>query len=380
MWAASGKIHGAIKHGKAWLIPKDAKPLDTVDTDSETKENGIRDVYRITPFRVALPLLNSPYPIGKVREHIHAFPDADDRNIALGEYFFFCGRADESVEILEPYLDSHDPSLRYSANLICAFANLSRGHIHLARFAMNNLQEQVRAGLKSDAPPQFHAMGIFTAHAASVLLHLPTPSIPALDEYLAYLPGGLKLYACYILAHRAYLEKDYNKCLTIADLGLALCPQSYPIAAIYVHIVAAMALVNLKCIEEAKQHIDSAWRLAKPDGILEPFGEHHGLLQGLIEVYFKNENPVELERIIKITYAFSAGWRKIHNPDTKHEVADNLTTTEFTVAMLYHRGWLKKEIAAHMDITYNTVDSHIKSIYNKLGINTREELGQYMLM
>lgn len=372
-WAASGKIGGAIKHGNAWLIPKDAKPMDIA-------ENGIPDVYQIEPFRVAMPLLNSAYPVGGALKYIAAMPDKDDRNIAMGEYYFFSGQAEEAAKICEPYLDSHDPALRYSANLICTFANLSRGHIHLARFAMGNLQEQVRKGLHSNAPVQFQAIGIFTATAASVLLHLPIQQLPPLKDYLRYLPEGLKLYACYILAHKAYLEQDYSRCLTVADMGVALSPKVYPIASVYAHIVSAMALINLKRPDDAKKHIDSAWKLAQPDGILEPFGEHHGLLQGLIEVYFKNDYPDELEHIIKITYAFSAGWRKIHNPDTNHEVADNLTTTEFTVAMLYNRGWAKKEIAAHMGISYHTVNAYVKSIYDKLNITTKAELGQYMLV
>lgn len=307
-------------------------------------------------------------------------PDPDDRAIALGEYYFFSGQAEEAAKTTESYLDSHDPALRYSANPICTFANLSRGHIHLARFAMGNLQEQVRAGLHSDAPAQFQAIGIFTATAASVLLHLPIPQLPPLEAYLRYLPEGLKLYACYILAHKAYLEQDYVRCLTIADMGIALSTQVYPIASVYAHLVASMALVNLKQMDRARKHIDDAWKLAAPDDIIEPFGEHHGLLQGLIEVYFKNDYPNDFERIISITYAFSAGWRKIHNPDTNHDVADNLTTTEFTVAMLYNRGWAKKEIAAHMGITYHTVNAHIKSIYDKLDITSKSELGQYMLV
>lgn len=190
---------------------------------------------------------------------------------------------------------------------------------------------------------------------------------------------GKKLYACYILAHKVYLEKDYHKCLTIAALGLALCLQTYPIAAVYAHIVAVMALVNLKRMDDAKKHMDTAWKLAQPDGIIEPFGEHHGLLQGLIEIYFKNDYPDEFEKIIRITYAFSSGWRRIHNPDTNHDVADNLSTTEFTIAMLYNRGWLKKEIAAHMGMKLNTVQTHIKSIFNKLGINDRDDLDKFML-
>jgi len=222
-------------------------------------------------------------------------------------------------------------------------------------------------------------MGVFTATTASVLLHLPTGKIPPLEGYLKHLPEGMKLYACYILAHKAYLEKNYEKCLTTAELSLALSPEMYPIPMVYLHIVAAMALANMKRMDEARQHIDEAWKIAQPDDLIEAFGEHHGLLQGLIETYFKNNAPEYLERIIAITYAFSASWRRIHNPETGHDVADNLTTTEFTVAMLFNRGWAVKEIAEHMEISERTTKRHIASIYNKLGISDRDMLEKFML-
>jgi len=375
--AAAGKIPGAERHGRTWLIPADYDPR--VIKEEKAFGNGIPDVYQLTPFRQAMPLMNSAYPVGRVMEYINAMPDEDDRQIALAEYYFFSGQADKCAQTAEPYLDSHDPALRYSASLLCIFANLGRGHTHLARFAMNRLNEQVTAGFHAQSPVRFHAMGVFTATMASVLLHLPTDKIPPLKPYLKHLPGGMKLYACYVLAHKAYLEQDYSGSLMIAEMGLALCPQDYPISSIYIHIVAAMALANMKRMDEARAHIDTAWKLAQPDDMLQPFGEHHGLLQGLIERYFKNNAPEYLDRILDITYKFSAGWRKIHNPDTQHDVADNLTTTEFTIAMLYNRGWTVKEIAVHMEVSDRTINRHITSVYNKLGISDRSMLNQFML-
>jgi len=90
--------------------------------------------------------------------------------------------------------------------------------------------------------------------------------------------------------------------------------------------------------------------------------------------------PKDFERIIAITYAFSAGWRKVHNPETKHDVADNLTTTEFTIAMLYSRGWTVKEIGSHMKLSERRVRTHLETIYGKLHIKNRSDLTQYMLV
>ena len=91
--------------------------------------------------------------------------------------------------------------------------------------------------------------------------------------------------------------------------------------------------------------------LAQPDDLIEGFGEHHGLLGGMLEAEIKPAWPEDFKRVIAITYRFSAGWRRVHNPQTGEEVADNLTTTEFAAAMLAARGWTNQEIAAHLRIS-----------------------------
>lgn len=375
-WAAAGKIPGAKKIGRSWFIPEGITGIsEQVEADLQEKTEEQQE--RL--LRVPMPLMNSAFPIGKCREYIETIPDEDIRKVALGEYYYFSGQAELAAQIMEPYLDSTDTSLRYSAYLIYSYANLSRGYIHLARFSLGLLKEELYKSLKSESTPQLHAIGIFTVTAASVLLHLPVSETPPLENYIRYLPNGLRLFACYVLAHKAYLEKDYSRSLGIADTALSMCMETYPIAEIYMHLIATMNLMSLMCVDEAKERFITAWKLAQPDGLIESFGEHHGLLQGMIEVFFKKNYPSDYERIIAITYSFSAGWRKIHNPDAQRDVADNLTTTEFTVAMLYNRGWKVKEIAAHMDVSSRTVSNYIQIIYSKLNINDKRALEQFML-
>ena len=129
----------------------------------------------------------------------------------------------------------------------------------------------------------------------------------------------------------------------------------YPIPALYLHLVAVMNYMSLKQKDKAEEHLLAAWELARPDDLLEGFGEHHGLLGGMLEAVIKPNWPEDFKRIIAITYRFSAGWRKIHNPETGHNVADDLTTTEFDVAMLAARGWTNRENAGNLKISYNTV-------------------------
>ena len=60
-------------------------------------------------------------------------------------------------------------------------------------------------------------------------------------------------------------------------------------------------------------------------------------------------------------------------------MADNLTTTEFTAAMLAARGWTNQEIAEQMNISVNTVKRHLSAAMQKLNVQHRQELSRYML-
>ena len=376
-WARENRIPGAMRRGRLWMIPVDFVPTDRQEAQPERGDAQLtNDGW---PIRIAMPLMNSAYPVGKCCEFIEAIPDKDDRAIAWGEYYYYSGQAERAARTMEPYQDSADPMLRYPANLVGFFANFTRGDTHRAMRAFERLLADLQKELQAQPSPLLHAIGALTVTTASVLLHLPVASDVDLRQCISCLPDGMKLWACYLLAHKTYLEKNYSGSLAIAELALSMIPKLYPVPTIYVHLVAAMDLMSLKRVEEARQHVAQAWTLAQPDGLIEPFGEHHGLLQGMIESFFQKDDPEAFQKIIAITYSFSAGWRKIHNPISQHEVADNLTTTEFTIAMLYNRGWIAKEIAAYMNLSPQTITNIIQVIYQKLGISGKRELGQFML-
>lgn len=48
-----------------------------------------------------------------------------------------------------------------------------------------------------------------------------------------------------------------------------------------------------------------AWGDSRADDLIEGIGEHHGLLQGLIETCMRDDWPEDYKRIIEITYRFS---------------------------------------------------------------------------
>lgn len=329
--------------------------------------------------RVPMLLMSSAFPLGRCIEFIESIDDVPQKEMAYAEYYYFSGRHEKAVEYAEMYLNCEDMMLKLSASLIYTFANLSLDRIHSARFGLERLKEYLKEAMLEETDKKTRACCVFVATAAHTLLHIPVGDLPPLAEYLSEFTKGMQLWGAYVLAHKAYLAKDYQRSLGIVQTCLMTCSKVYPIAMIYLNLVVAMDLMNLKETDKAKVYFMKVWEISRPDNLIEGIGEHHGLLQGLIETCMKKDYPEDYARIINITYKFSAGWRRIHNPDTNEDVADNLTTTEFTIAMLANRGWTNKEISEYLEITPRTVKQHLTCVFNKLNIENRKQLKNFML-
>ena len=329
--------------------------------------------------QVPMLLMSSAFPLGRCIEFIESIDDVPQKEMAYAEYYYFSGRHEKAVEYAEMYLNCEDIMLKLSASLIYTFANLSLDRIHSARFGLERLKEYLKEAMLEETDKKTRACCVFVATAAHTLLHIPVGDLPPLAEYLSEFTKGMQLWGAYVLAHKAYLVKDYQRSLGIVQTCLMTCSKVYPIAMIYLNLVVAMDLMNLKETDKAKVYFMKVWEISRPDNLIEGIGEHHGLLQGLIETCMKKDYPEDYARIINITYKFSAGWRRIHNPDTNEDVADNLTTTEFTIAMLANRGWTNKEISEYLEITPRTVKQHLTCVFNKLNIENRKQLKNFML-
>lgn len=376
-YCAAGRIEGVRKFGKSWGIPSDAeKPRDPRKEKKRTavSYSGLRQ----ETFIGFMPLMNTPFAPGSCRDYIRGMEDGPGKDIALAEYHYFSGQTDKAMQEAELYLTCPDVACRFSACLIYAYANLSVGQIRHARYALEEMRNTL--AMNAEKAPYVRAIETFVVFASSVLLHLPLPEeMPSMREFLSLLPAGLRSFALYVQAHYLYLKEEYEMSAGIVEGVLDMGAERYPIPAIYLHLVAVMDYMSLKQTEAARRHLLAAWEIARPDDLIEGFGEHHGLLGGMLEAVIKPGWPEDFKRIIAITYRFSAGWRKIHNPETGHHVADDLTATEFAAAMLAARGWTNQEIAAHMNISVHTVKRYISTVLQKLGIRQRQELKQYML-
>ena len=150
-WAKEDRIPGAVRHGRSWMIPTDfvsaEQPEEQSKTAGQPEEQAKPAEQQCSSdsraVRIAMPLLNSAYPVGKCREFIDSIRDEDDRAIAWGEYYYFSGQQKLAAKMMEPYKDSDDPVLRYSANLVEFFSGFTLGQIDQAMRAFRQLHEDM---------------------------------------------------------------------------------------------------------------------------------------------------------------------------------------------------------------------------------------------
>ena len=69
---------------------------------------------------------------------------------------------------------------------------------------------------------------------------------------------------------------------------------------------------------------------------------------------------------------------KIHNSQMDRSVTDLLTPLEFSIAMLACRDWTNQEIAQHMGLSVNTVKHYVSDILEKLQIDKREKIKEFV--
>lgn len=290
---------------------------------------------------VVLPLLNSSFEPGRAREVVEGFVDVDLRNIARAELFYFTGQAEECCEITRGYLSSRVIELKLSACILYGYSNLSLGNVAAAKRGMDGM--------------------------------------PAFGEYSRMLPEGLRLFATYVMAHHTYLNGEIWSAYGMGKAALFMAERSYPISMTYIHCMMAVCAINRKHKQEAQEEMLRSWELAKMDGFLEPFIEHHGLLRGLIEACIRNRDPEAYQRITEGVISFSRGWMALHNPENRRKVTGELSTMEFSIAMLASGGWTNKEIGEHLGISINTVKHYLTDIFCKLNVKKRDELKKFML-
>lgn len=175
------------------------------------------------------------------------------------------------------------------------------------------------------------------------------------------------------------IKGDYLKLLGIAEHFTAIA-SIFPnlLANIYNYIYVAAANEAIFRHEEALTALRQALDLAMPDHMHMPFVENCDYIKPLLEQLERDARyREEISRMLELNRQYESSVEQIiktHFTENKSPLSER----ETEIAKLAVAGLTNKEIAASLFISTNTVKTQLKSIFEKLGINSRALLKQYI--
>ena len=321
-----------------------------------------------------LPFQTIPFAPGHAKAAISTIQNEDLRKIAEAEFAYFTGNAEEAARITALYLDDGEINIRITAAYIYAFANMHLRKHYKAAAAFQILDRSLKEAREFHSE-KIHRMANMLLFAVKTLMHMPTDDMEHdIGLLVPELSEGLKSWACYIHCYDLYRKEKYEQILGVVETANAFSAESHPVPQGYLNAFAAIALVNLKRMDEAEEYLDRVMKLCQPDGLLEVLGEMQLMLHGLVDVYIKPKCPEDAGRIDRCTSDFFNGWLEMKNLMSDMPALAEVSRTEFIMAVLASRGWKNKEIAEYLGFSQNTVKKYLSNVFDKLGVGSRKEL------
>jgi len=253
-----------------------------------------------------------------------------------------------------------------------------KGDYALAAYSLNNLREELERGGWYNL---MHAMELCDTWIALNLgrkQEIPQWILEGnFSSSRLYFPA---MGVFHIVYGRALLVRgDYAKLLGSMDHFLRTA-SVFPnlLSQIYVLTYAAAASEKLYRRDDALRLLRKALTLALPDGLLMPFVENADFLEPVLQALsHEGAYQEDAKSILKLYISY----RKAALQMTREYFAEKrpeLTEREAEIASLVAQGLSNGEIGARLFITENTVKTMMKRIFEKLNVNSRAMLRQYM--
>lgn len=176
------------------------------------------------------------------------------------------------------------------------------------------------------------------------------------------------------------LKGEYLKLLGIAGQFRGVA-SVFPnlLASIYTAIYTAAANERIYRRDEAMEALRQSLDIAIPDKVYMPFVENCDVIRPLLEdLHRRGSYSNDIAEILRLYESYQQSVEHIIREHFTTLQKPGLTEREKEIARLAAGGFTNKEIGQRLFISENTVKTQLKSIFDKLEINSRSLLKQYI--
>lgn len=366
---ADNRIPRAKKHGRSWMIPRDAeKPLDPrSNLPQKSLSLDLADVIACTT--VPMPEDNPLAILDTVKEE-------RQRLQYEGELAYLCGDFKKTMRCYQRTEGDEAAKLRASMMAVAAAISLGdyRGYMKIESY----LKGCIKANQGSDIAV------IADLALASVAVSVTAPNMVPdwlKEGYFSTHPVLAAPYTLYLRAKYFHCIGRYESMLAVAQTALTLSAseQGITFSDIYLRVTCAVACHQLDRDDTAKRWLLEAMRMYLPHGFITPFAEVITQLGGLAERCLEQEFPDYYDAVIEQWKGTVKNWITFHNQFTKDNITLMLTRREYHLALLVARRVPYAEIARQHCISVGRLKNIMLEIYGKLHISSRDELARYVI-
>ena len=379
---ANGRIEGATRLGRAWMIPENAKkPVDGRTKAAKSEQESDMPLPRKTPFLYMTDLYHTPGTADEVGESLAYNHEA--RILFEAEVAYSRGNIDKVYESANYLLSKHSGFYAVlSAGMLLAQCAIWKGDINMWRKAKVHIAE---APAKNDNDRDAMQLAI---SAVDIMLYnvenfpewfkkgsfepLHKDAYPAAKVYYAKY-----LYAFgYAVAMGLHRVEGTQGLYIMSVISYAVEPMiswaranNTVMSEIYLRLTCAAIYHNCGKEDDAIRHIDKAIDLALPDKFYGVLAEYCRALDNLIErrlSLIDEEAWNEVKRLHKI---YNEGWSKLSGAVRGKQILTTLSPRQREVAKLAAFGMSNQEIADRVNMSLAGVKQAIKIVSEKSGLS-----------
>lgn len=386
---ANGKVEGATRFGKAWMIPKNTqKPID--GRTKASKESNAISLDKDMPMPRKTPFLHMTdlYSVaGNAEKSIAALESNPEAQILLeAEIAYSKGNIEKVYDNAYYLLHKHSGFYAViSAGMLLGLCAIWRGDLNMWRQAKIHIAE---APAKSEADRDIMAFSITAID--SILYDVSSfPEWFKLGRFEPLhkdaLPAAKVFYAKYLYAVGYGLATKQLELQGVQGLSLlTMIPNTIEpmisqavadnsiIAEIYLRMTCAAIYHTGGNSEQAIYHIDRAVALALPDKLFGILAEYGRTLDSLLEQRISRVDTDAWHKVRDLYNIYMAGWTKLSGSVRGKNLATTLSPKEREVAKLAAFGFKNSQIAESLNMSISAVKQAVTNVSNKTGM-TRED-------
>ncbi len=384
---ASGKLPGAVRFGRDWMIPKNAKkPVDGRTKTGRIEQNQKTNIAmpRKTPFLYMTDLYNKP---GGAEDGAALLADNYEAQVLFSaEVAYSRGQIDRVYESANYFLSKHSGFYAIlSAGMLLALCAIWHGDLAMWRRAKKHIAE---APVKNDYDRD---IVLFSITAVDSMLYdvesfpdwfkigcfepLHKDSLPAAKVYYAkYLYAVAYAVATKQIALQGLQGLTLMSILpsTIEPMISQAVADNTVMAEAYLRLTCAVIYYNSGDDAQAIHHIDRALALVLPDRLYGFLAEYCRTLGSLLEQRLMEVDPEVWEEVKQLYKVYNQGWTKLSSIVRGKNLATTLSKREREVAKLAAFGMQNSEIAEKLHMSLSGVKQAVRIVSEKTGVGRDE--------